>query len=422
MSYYDDSGFGDDSFGFGNDDPIQQYRTNRILNPLARQRNRDMIQNASSEQDPADQWQDMFKPTSESMTGAERVADQSGGIFYDKENQRKWMEAIQANESAPRPRQAALTRHLDLQPKRDNYEPTKMGRFAAGLTGFGVGYTQGPAAGIQAGKAQLDEPYKDARQDWMDRTGPLEYGANLEEKNVKDRTSGYIRNASMGLKFDEESRKREKDIQDRKKTDIEIKNIESEIANRDNGYMDAPFPDAKTGHMMILRKNKGGNPTPIDLGISSLAWDEFQQRKKQEDKSNAFKEREIGISGRNADANASRAKTAAGQLEVSQGNLEERKSQDAKIIPAHELEADQMALHLLETEYPKFVTTSPTGHSVVEPMNEKDAAKDPSLAQAYQMFLERYNRYRALIAAGKAPKETGDINLPKPRIPRDQNY
>jgi len=72
-------------------------------------------------------------------------------------------------------------------PRREDYQPTKMGRLAAMLTGFGEGVQRGGASGAQAAQAALEAPYRSAMDTYRLKGEKLAKAAELEEKNVGNR-------------------------------------------------------------------------------------------------------------------------------------------------------------------------------------------------------------------------------------------
>lgn len=362
------------------------YRKSRILNPMAvRQRmNSSQIQDSSSYGDDySKQFQDVYKSSSETLTNAEKAADRRGGLFFSRDNAEKYMNAIDANENAPRPRMQALAGHLDKQPTREQYEPSRGGKLAAALTGFGVGYTEGPSKGIAAAKSQMDSPYEDARQSWQDRTGPLEYSANLEEKGINDRSAALTRHMTMGKQFSDSERawsKEERDAEAQKKS---MALMDARIADLAKNKFKTFVPDGKTGKMLGVYED--GTTQPTD--ITSMDYTAYMGRRQDAAAGRA-------ISQQNAN-------TASRQADTAQASLAERTANDAKLNPSEQLAASRLALKDLSqyAEYQDFIDANGDLNTLNKDMNVD------SYADFIHEYRQRMQKY-----------------LNQSRIPRERNY
>jgi hypothetical protein len=392
-----------------NDDIMGQYRRSRILNPTALRQSQSSFQRTPPFDDENDNSDDSDssgeESTSANMTAAENEVNQRGGMFYNRENMQKYIDAMQRLDDSPRPRLEALSAHLDNQPTREKYEPTKGNRFGAALAGFGTGYVEGPSRGMAAARETLDRPYNSARQDWMDKTGPLEYGANLEEKDRASKMASLQRGATLGINYDKADLERQKFDQAKKEAGVRMDNIRSQIADRNSGIQGTKEGD--NGNLLLVRKDG----TIEDTGVKTLEYTRYLQTKKRNDE-------QTRIGEENATTGRRNATTAEGQLRVSWQNATTsaaaqklREKQDEEGRPSQMATARQIATDELRT-YPAFSTfvdVTDRGKSLIKPF-------DPNTMdwELYKGFMDEIDRRAQIYTTGKT-------NANPSRIPRDRN-
>ena len=381
-----------------------------VLNPRLRrlQQQQSMIQNSTAydEDEEIDederinaQFEDSYsRSSSDSMTAAERAANRSGGVFF---NMQRYLKAMEDNDNAPRPQMDALTKHLSAQPQRESYRPTKLSRLGAMMTGAGVGLSEGPSRGIAAGQAQLHRPYMEARQDWMDKSGPLEHAAQLESQDFARKNTAAQRGLSSAISMTREQRMAQNavharqmasDKNEREKAYNEkrIEDMTSAIWQRRHGIQGT---EVDANGYILFRTNGGGmEPT----GIKSIDWTKFVQKKEDDAEKNR-------IASRNS-------QTSADTLEQRKAEEKGRDERAAKVTPAEHAAASQQALAYMYGRYSKFMTQSPTGEHVLNPAPTEDADM-----VEYQTFLERYKEYIDLILSGKNSPLLQDKKIPRTR-------
>jgi hypothetical protein len=114
---------------------------------------------------------------------AQQAPDDPMGDFMKEYNQMRSLPSGQSNQQ--------YKDILAQQPKREDYQPTKMNRLAAALAGFGEGIQKGPMAGISASNAMLDDRYNVANTDWQNRAKRLSEAASLEDKETTGMQTSY---------------------------------------------------------------------------------------------------------------------------------------------------------------------------------------------------------------------------------------
>lgn len=80
-----------------------------------------------------------------------------------------------------------LSRLLSSPPTQEDYSPSKLRRFGGALVGGLTGAAFGPQIGVEQARNIVEQPYREAYQDWATRTGALEKQHNLELSEQKSR-------------------------------------------------------------------------------------------------------------------------------------------------------------------------------------------------------------------------------------------
>lgn len=138
-------------------------------------------------------------------------------------------------------------------PTRDQFQPSKIDRLGAVLTGVAAGAKGGN--GFGAAQNQLDEPYNQAYGDYAAKAGLLEKGAGLEASTAQAQHRDAMDAATLGIKRDN--------------TDSLIKSrlARADLYDFKAKHPNAVFKSVPGGNIMALDPQ---NPTtPIDTGVSS---------------------------------------------------------------------------------------------------------------------------------------------------------
>lgn len=106
----------------------------------------------------------------------------------------------------PGPQMTAYQQALQNVPKPEDYEPTKMGRWAAALSGFGAG-VRNPAEGYSTARSIIGEPYESAVKDYQVGLGAKGAGAQLERQTALDQLKSMSEARALGLRYDEYRRR-----------------------------------------------------------------------------------------------------------------------------------------------------------------------------------------------------------------------
>ena len=93
---------------------------------------------------------------------------------------------------------------LSQTPRREDYSPNKLTRFAAVLGGASAGYRGGVGAGVNAARGINESGYRDALEDHDRNLQGAYHGAELERRDVGDRVSDL--STARGLNTADRSR------------------------------------------------------------------------------------------------------------------------------------------------------------------------------------------------------------------------
>lgn len=156
------------------------------------------------------------------------------------------------------PSMDAYKHHVEEMPDRANYKTGKLQKVLAGVAGFGAGMEGGVGNAYSTTKGLLDSGYDNAMADYTRKGAGLHELAEIEEK-----TNTY-KSKNRKDKFDADLAL-SKELRESGKTDAEIKNIQSEIANRGLRVI----PDAVSGHSYIV--DNTGKRTDLGSFAESLS-------------------------------------------------------------------------------------------------------------------------------------------------------
>ncbi len=113
--------------------------------------------------------------------------------YYDE------MERIRRNVS---PAVSAYSQMLQNYPQQADYEPNKIGKLVASLSGIAAGGHQ-PGTGAFIADKVMDMPYERALTEYNQKLKGTGEAATLERKDVEDQIKALTQARALGLKYDE---------------------------------------------------------------------------------------------------------------------------------------------------------------------------------------------------------------------------
>lgn len=405
-------------------DPFTLRRRNRLMDPrggMAPRQSAGAFQSAlglddedQDFQNPLDEFDfgtDYRGSLSDDLDGLEGAARQRGGMMYDPENMRRYLQAMTDLDQAPRPRMDQFTQHLENLPTREQYKPTKMGRLEAALVGFGTGFAEGPTRGYVLAKATLEDPYRQAREEWGDKIAPMQHAAELEQRDYATRMAGLQRGMATGVNMQRAATaaaNQESLAAQRRKS---IENIDSQIAERKKVKpVGGTVVDAQGN--VHQRMSDGSD---MVLPYKSMQWATFTEKQRQDaiDNANA----KVGL-----DLEARRTAVAEGQLDIA-GQRAASADRDTfmnnadRILKGRALAAEELRSNERYAAY--FGVDPATNRMGLLPF---DASTMNDMM--YDMLRRELERRAALYSSGQTDPS---IQLPSPtgttrtRIPRTVN-
>lgn len=183
--------------------------------------------------------------------------------------------------SPDRTQMSRLASSIEMQPRREDYKPSKMRIVGSALAGLGaggpagivggqpVGYQSNIPAGLKIQQHLMDQPFDRAMTDWQNQTAPLGELAKLEnQSNTQDRMIGGQ------LLTDERGRMVNERIAAKNKSDAEIadRKVRVQEARVEIEREKAKNPNLKSvidkDGMLVLYDTKSGDifETGIDTG------------------------------------------------------------------------------------------------------------------------------------------------------------
>jgi hypothetical protein len=163
----------------------------------------------------------------------------------------------QIYESANGPMTQAYGKHLEEYPNKP--QPDMASRLGAIFSGAGAGWRDPEKGGLVA-QHLLEQPRVKALNEWKTKGEALATGANLEDKNLKDRIS-------LLRESDTANRNVKKDQSEDLLRKKQIENYDSLIKDRNTGKISF-HEDKTTGHLFSINATTGEKK---DLGVVDLS-------------------------------------------------------------------------------------------------------------------------------------------------------
>lgn len=247
----------------------------------------------------------------------------------------------------------ALFDHLNGAPKREDYSLSKMGKFAAALSGAAAGF-KNPAQGVQIAMQMNESPFRRAREEYDAKMPALELAANMENAAYgRDLSYQKMMRDYFGANADRDIKRGELSVKERELEETIANNLRDYELNKQryasDGYKE--FTDDKGDTYLF-------NPSTND---KKLIGRSIKSREVKALESNAASNR-IGAnaSATSASAAAKNAETNASRLRdidvpVSKANIkrdEEAISASQDIDPQEQLYAQALAAREVMAENP----------------------------------------------------------------------
>jgi len=426
--------------------PFDLRRRNRAMNPmgsdprqggvLRQSQNPAQFYNPPPEEDPHevepddDEDDDPLGGMTSAYTGAstrdldglEQTVQKRGGLMYDAANMQKYIDAMAKLDAEPRQKMEAFSQHLENMPTREQYQPGKLGKFGAALTGFGTGYLEGPSRGIVAAQSQLERPYRQAQEEWGNKITPMQHAAELESQDLNRRSQALNRGMQAGIDFTRLGIASEnaRSLSNSRGAATELSRARLAELKKIKP-VGAPFSDDKGN---LVQKMSDGNVQqlkyPNGTPITSLEWARFSDARKQQLITNAHNAAMLDVAKRRAATGEANLDLRGQELDKDKGavhlNSANRISQGREVA-AQELVSEEM--------FAKYFEMLPNNKWSLQVDPGKIEGFDPNIYKYLGKEIERRAKIYSLGGTDPNDPGIGDINLPGPngntRVPRRRN-